>query len=336
MKRTFGKRLRRLLIFAVVQLFIAFLLLEGLARIFDPLGISYLPETSRFLDTMIHEQPIGYRLRPGLDGEFHHARYQINSIGLRGPELDSPKPKGEKRILVLGDSVVFGIGVNNDQTIPAVVERFASQNSVGSARHRIVNMGVPSYNTEQEFIQFESLGQSLEPDAVVLLFSSNDIEAKNWAFPGSWIADRVQRSYALSLTMSMVYRVREATRSRSAVNESHVFGKDDPRWQAVSESLARIKSFCDLSSIPFAVVYLGKPGQFPYDLLEETGKDHKIDVFGINASVDSRWPDADSPEYRNSLTDSHPNQAGCEMLGQLIYESLRQRGFFPHGPHPEV
>lgn len=300
-------------------------MLEILARLFDPLGISYLPETSRFLDTMIHEQPIGYRLRPGLDGDFNGARYQINSLGFRGPEMSTSKPADEKRVLFMGDSIAFGVGVGNDQTIPSVVERLAAVHGT----YRFANMGVPSYNTEQELIQFETLGQTLKPDGVVLLFSSNDIEAKDWAFgsQNSWIVGTIQRSYALSLSMLTVYRIREATRDPASAKKV-TFSADDPRWQRVAVALRKLKEHCDRLAIPFTVVFLGTESEFPYDLLVAEGRDRGIDVVGIRASDDPRWPDGDSLKYRNSVTDSHPNQAGCEMFGRLIYEALERRGYF--------
>jgi hypothetical protein len=51
-------------------LIISFVLLEVIGRLGDPLGISYYPETARFLDTMIIEGPIGYRNQPNLKGQF--------------------------------------------------------------------------------------------------------------------------------------------------------------------------------------------------------------------------------------------------------------------------
>ena len=50
----------RLLLSAVFGL----ALLEIVGRVFDPLGISYYPETARFLDTMIWEEPIGSAIDP--------------------------------------------------------------------------------------------------------------------------------------------------------------------------------------------------------------------------------------------------------------------------------
>ena len=54
----------------MAPVFIVIILVELIGRIFDPAGISYYPEMSSHLDTMIIEVPTGYRNRPGLEGDF--------------------------------------------------------------------------------------------------------------------------------------------------------------------------------------------------------------------------------------------------------------------------
>lgn len=320
-------RLFRSLILVAVQLLIVLVIIEIGARIFDPLGISYYPETARFFDTMIREEPISYRLRPGLDGEFHHARYQVNSIGLRGPEVASAKPVGGSRILWLGDSIVFGIGVNYEHTLPAIVERMAND-SAQSDSYRVVNMGVPSYNTEQELIQLETVGLNLQPDAVVLLFAINDIEAKGWVFDkrASWIADFAQRSYALSTLFILSRLARQSTGSDVPLISVGNYEENDPRWRAIADSLASIKRICDARSIPFIVFVQGSAEDVPYNMVAAEGRKNGFEVFGLRPETDGRWPDALSKRYRNSLVDSHCNPAGCEIWATLVYEYLVERG----------
>ena len=43
------------------------MLLEVLCRLLDPMGISYYPDTARYMDSMIIEEPIGYRNASNLD-----------------------------------------------------------------------------------------------------------------------------------------------------------------------------------------------------------------------------------------------------------------------------
>lgn len=329
------RRLLRALSLVAVQLLIVVVLLEIAARIFDPLGISYYPETARFFDTMIREEPISYRLRPGLDGDFHHARYKVNSIGLRGPEIAPAKSIGESRILWLGDSVVFGIGVNYEHTLPAIVERMAND-SAQSHSYRVVNMGVPSYNTEQELIQLETVGLNLQPDAVVLLFAINDIEAKGWVFDkrASWIADFAQRSYAFSTLFILSRLARQSTGSDAPIISVGNYEENNPRWRAIADSLASIKRICDARSIPFIVLVQGSAKDVPYNMVAAEGRKNGFEVIGLQPETDGRWPNALTPRYRNSVVDSHCNAAGCEMWATLAYERLVDLGIINATKHP--
>jgi len=327
--RNWRSRLSRTLLFVTVQVVIAFLLLELLARFLDPLGVSYYPETARFFDTMVHEEPIAYRLRPGLDADFHHAHYKVNSIGTRGDEVPVPKPENEYRVLWLGDSIVFGIGVEQADTIPAVVERMAAR-ARGDRHFRMVNMGVPSYNTEQELTQFETLGMQLQPDAVVLFFASNDIDKKNWVFDkrASFAADFAQRSYALSTLFVLYRRVLQARAVDTGGSDMGNYAEGNPRWQAIADSLDKIHDLCKERGLPFVVYAMGDLDSVPNSMVAAEGRKHGFPVVGLQPALDPRWPDADSQKYRNSAVDFHCNPVGCSMWGSLIYEDLARRGIF--------
>lgn len=321
--RSIPQRLVRFLLIATFQIVLVLTVLEIGARIIDPMGISYYPETARFLDTMIHEEPIGYRLQPGLDARFNGARYQVNSLGFRGDELPPIKPANEKRIVWLGDSVVFGIGVNNDETLAANVERMANARG-GETLYRVLNLGVPSYNTEQELIQFESLGLDLEPDAVILLFAQNDIEEKKWVFNkrSNIFADIAQRSYALSTIFIGSRMLVQRSGGGSPQINVQAYEASNPRWLAISNSLAKIKELCDKRSIPFAVFVIGTVDEPMLDQVAAEGKRLGIDVVGIAPELDARWPDALDRKYRNSPVDNHPNAAGTRIWATVVYEYL--------------
>ena len=154
---TLLRRMSRLAAFVLLQGVIVITVLEIIARVFNPLGISYYPETARYLDTLVLEEPIGYRNRPGLQDRFYGAPVVINALGLRDREVGEKAP-GEFRILVMGDSVPFGIGVRYEDSYPHQMEVLLNEQFPGR-RFRTLNLGVPSYNTEQELIQLKSLGK---------------------------------------------------------------------------------------------------------------------------------------------------------------------------------
>ncbi len=117
------------------------------------------------------DEVLGYRLNPGWSGtirlKVHESTASINSIGLRGPEprLDP----AAIRILCLGDSFTFGLGVDDDEAYPAVL-----QNLLGE-RFEVFNVGVPGHGNDESRVMLERLAPTLSPDLVIAaFFPAND------------------------------------------------------------------------------------------------------------------------------------------------------------------
>src|SRR5262245_41975907 len=62
-----------------------------------------------------------YRLRPGVDTTLLGIPVRVNALGLRGPDVSATPAAGVTRVLVIGDSIVFGHGLPIDQALPAVL-----------------------------------------------------------------------------------------------------------------------------------------------------------------------------------------------------------------------
>jgi GDSL-like Lipase/Acylhydrolase family len=99
---------------------------------------------------------------------------RLNSMGLRGPAVAARKLDGVRRILVLGDSFVFGVGVNEPSVFSSRLEGLL--NAGQPARYEVVNMGVSGYSTDQEYLLYQELGASLQPDIVLLVACDNDFD----------------------------------------------------------------------------------------------------------------------------------------------------------------
>jgi hypothetical protein len=73
-------------------------------------------------------------------------------------------------VLVVGDSFVFGVGVDEPHLLTSHLGRL-----LGPAAE-VVNMGVSGYSTDQELLLFEDVGAALGPDLVLLFAVDNDFE----------------------------------------------------------------------------------------------------------------------------------------------------------------
>lgn len=313
--------------FVLLQIILSWMLLEAVCRIFDPIGISYYPETARYLDTMIREEPIGYRNRPGLSGTFYSAPVEINSLGMRDREVP-PKAPGEFRILVIGDSVPFGIGVRYGESIPYQLEQILNASAEPGRTYRTLNMGVPSYNTEQELIQLRDIGLSLEPDAAILLFSQNDIEKKNWVFEkrSAWYADWAQRSYGVSLLFVLVRELRTQLGSPPALIAVSKYRADSPRWQAIDGALTQIHQILAERGLPLEVFTRLGTESPEYALVAGVGRREGFPVVDLSPWTDPRWITKKPLAYANSHVDNHPNAAGSRIFAQLFAEELQSSG----------
>ncbi|HXV14815.1 MAG TPA: GDSL-type esterase/lipase family protein [Candidatus Krumholzibacteria bacterium] len=138
------------------------------------LRVVYHPE---FLGSVIHYDPVlGWSLEPNaslvsVDSQ-RGLRYRIdiNSLGLRDRDLEIDKRRTARRVLILGDSFVFGVGVNAGERFSDVLGR-ALPDDV-----EVINAGVPGWGTDQEMLFYESSLRRLQPDVVVLTFlGQNDV-----------------------------------------------------------------------------------------------------------------------------------------------------------------
>jgi hypothetical protein len=72
----------------------------------------------------------------------------MNSYGFRGPDIVVPMPDGVIRVLVVGDSFIFGAGVRLEHTF---VRRLAEILAERGPDHiEVVNCGTSSWTTATE------------------------------------------------------------------------------------------------------------------------------------------------------------------------------------------
>ena len=131
---------------------------------------------------------IVFRLRPDVEGQFKGVRYRASALGIRGPQTTTAKRPGSIRVVGLGDSVMWGWGVEEDaRYLDLLGDELIRSGVVGD----VVNLAVPGYNTVQEVETLRVRGMEFSPDVVVLGVTGNDAEiplflwgagARPWSF----------------------------------------------------------------------------------------------------------------------------------------------------------
>jgi hypothetical protein len=97
-------------------------------------------------------------------------RIRTNSLGMREREVELRKRAGRKRVLIVGDSIAFGTGVEAEWRFSDFLSRALGEDV------EVLNAGVCGWGTDQELLYFERMGRKLDPDLVILTFTmANDV-----------------------------------------------------------------------------------------------------------------------------------------------------------------
>ena len=152
-----------------LSLAVALLLGEGIVRLVEPQDLEVSINWYEW-------HPIyRFRHRPNMDRRvwwFTYYRLQTNSRGLRGSHEIDYDPGGHWRVLIHGDSMTFGNGVDEDHVF---VSRTEKQLQARGLDAQVVNMGVSAYGSSLEYLYFREEGRRYKPDVVVIaVFLGND------------------------------------------------------------------------------------------------------------------------------------------------------------------
>jgi hypothetical protein len=124
----------------------------------------FYPSGKTFPPIYIESDTQTFKLRPDTDAMHYNyfnefvKQYHITTKGIRGYTEDGD-------IIMAGDSFIFGIGLNDDETVPYYLEKISGR--------KVVNAGIPGYSIDNSYIAL----QEYKPDkiAIVGFFLGNDI-----------------------------------------------------------------------------------------------------------------------------------------------------------------
>lgn len=117
----------------------------------------------------------GNRLVPGAryERKDQGRKIDINSFGLRGPEITEEKPAGTTRVACIGGSTTFGLyASSNEATWPSVLERGLRQ---AGRKVEVLNGGAPGWSLRASLTNLELTVFPLSPDAIVCYHAYNDL-----------------------------------------------------------------------------------------------------------------------------------------------------------------
>lgn len=283
-----------------------------------------------------------------------NGRRDLNRLGFRDDDFGT-KASDAERILFLGDSFVFGRGVDRQQSIPEQLEARLDHAEV-------LNLGVNGYGPDQSLLVLRSVGFALEPDRVLLgVYPGNDFRdlAVNGLFElgedgelratdSNAVSDEIPRLRILYLMQFLRYRVRggsrydalfrtlfdDGTETELLLNPESEFAQE--RYALMKGVLRQFRDELARRGIPLLVVIIpsylnvedvsafrraGIPEERYFSLEDRT--DRICEKLGIDRlNLSPLMAAADSPEPLFSASSLHLTRRGARFAASAIEAHL--------------
>lgn len=258
------------------------------------------------------------------------SRYRVNEHGFRGAPFDAEKPEDVYRILALGDSITFGLGVPEEAMYTSVLaERL--RDAFPGRRVEALSLGVPGYTSHQgrELLVREAMGY--DPDLIILYFGGNN------EFAASFYTDReyaatTQRNFAerLAERSAAAAFVADTTRgirllaARGAGAGSHGKTVRVPMSNFTDDLAAAARAAEDAGA---AVVFVVPPHAEKNLAVQPAAEDYTDAVRALGgrfatADVDRRFREIGDTDALFLEDSVHPNKAGHRLIAETIAEAI--------------
>jgi lysophospholipase L1-like esterase len=310
----------------------------------------------------------GYRMRPDTQLAFVRQSdgaaipVRTNNLGFRDDEDYQPGSEDSTlRVLLLGDSLVFGAGVLFEETIGERLEGILAEDTGQAVQ--VMNWGVPGYGQEQERLLLESLGaDDYQPDLIlVLVTTSNDFGQTLDLSTLEEVAGGVQESVAAPSTseesapesVSLAERIKRPLRGLRTYRLVAVYGNrllgalgrrevefSDEAAQASRADLEKLLAYGDSTGLRVAFALI-PPRVFATPLEEQYAYERRVYMFYADTLDDlgADWLDLESAlidgaamadPARIYWDDVHLTAEGDQIAAQAVAEAIGD--FIAAGP----
>ncbi|MEM9597852.1 MAG: hypothetical protein AAGD06_26530 [Acidobacteriota bacterium] len=249
------------------------------------------------------EPRIGYTLGRRKTITAWNDTFEANALGFRtGPVA---KERGTFRILFVGDSWTFGMGVRRHETFAEVAAGMAADHAGLPGPVEAWILALPGYNTPAQVAALRSLFDRLEPDAVVICPTPNDNHSLPKVLANGSLAFGGMEGDAFGDPHPVTYRIH--------LVDSHRY---DERWRVALGQLAEVEAWLGERRIPLMFFFTGTwPEPMVHRLMLEGGL---TSPFAITPPT---WT---TEAWRNPQPVGHPTAEAHRRYARVVYRSLAE------------
>ena len=279
-----------------------------------------------------------------------------NKYGFRERNFENPKPSGTYRVMVLGDSLTWGAGLDVEERYTAIAERLLRQ-TFPEKTFELLNFGIPGGPTTQENLILQKFKRAVNPDLIVVGFCLNDLQPKRQDYSiereklsKSIIGRSVHQVSQFLADLGLLYTsklvndgfYRSAERLGLIPNWQVALGRayesSSQEWQEFIQALKNIKRTSDELNLPppiFAILNTGgsriEDGNSSPKLTERSQWFHQAEKAAAdNGFVSYNHEFEIARQLKNeslviNKVDGHPSASVNRIYGEKLYRAMAKQ-----------
>ena len=299
----------------------------------------------------------GWELIPGSSGYGSCGEYiSINSQGFRDKEFSRERKSGIQRIMIIGDSFTFGMGVNLEETFSKKIGIILKNSGINC---EVINCGVIGYNMWQYIEILNKKILPLNPDLIVVGMFLNDIyqsihpklKDKNWKAynPFDRKKSNIMSSFYIwnlfhnwNVLFETKYRARRGVNYLKGVKQrkeklkdessDHIWRKimlgnlDNKKYIEFKRALSEFKMKSDSSGCDLLFIMIPDAGQLNEFELQEVNRFiaascSKLDIPFIDVTEAFEKESDPRPLFLFPI-DAHISSKGHQIIAELVSKQI--------------
>jgi lysophospholipase L1-like esterase len=296
-------------------------------HIFNAEGRDVDRRSSKWLSaTRVYDSFRIYRPKPNAKNlsEWAGPAIPTNNFGYVDRTWSLQKPRGTRRLALLGDSITEGFGLNPPtQRFANLLENQLNAGSQdGSQRFEVMNFSVAGYRLSQILDVAEEDAPRFQPDTYVLALTELSV-FRGW---DTHLVDLI--ALDSDLKYGILRQIAAQAHTSPTDDDNTLHAKLAPfRMTALREMLLQMKSNAEQHHAQFLVLLV--PSLEDADLIHRRfeGIPPLLQSLGITTVnlLDTFDGIPDVVPLRNSREDVHPNALGHAMIARNLYAKLRMQ-----------
>ena len=264
----------------------------------------------------------------------------VNELGFRGNETTIAKPEGQRRIIAVGDSSVYGHGVSDADTFSQVLDDRLPDDI------EVLNLGAPGYSTEQTLNLMEMRGWRLQPDLVIVanLWSDNNFDSfvdkqlisDRSALPAPWVGPVSTVLHRSALYRWLDWNIRLKSRAEAVQKVGWMLGKPPSgmdRRVNVNDYAQNLQLLAQTAKKNNSeVIFLGlansvdlgaeTSGAIAWPLYREVMQEVAKQSGCLYVDVKAHFAESELPWEQLFLDEMHPSITGHDLIASLLVQEL--------------